>query len=545
MKTTAEIMIDALLAEGVDTFFGIPGAQIYPIFDAVHNTQGKIKAIAPRHEQGAAYMALGYARSTGKTGVCSVVPGPGVLNAGAALCTAYGVNAPVMCLTGEIPSDFMGQGRGHLHELKNQQETLQGIVKWAGHISRPEQTSSTMAEAFKAMHEGRKGPVTVQAPWDVLPAKTEETDYTRQNSDAIKIDSDAIAGAVKLLAESSSPMIMVGGGALEASDEVTRLAEMLEAPVACFRSGKGVVSDDSDFSVCAPAGFKLWQQTDILIAIGTRMELQLMRWGDMMKRLTSAEGKKVIRIDIDPEEFNRVITDINILGDAPKVVAQLTEKLIAANVSGLGDRAKILSVKQQVLNDIQEVQPQMNYLNVIRDVLPRDGFFVEELCQTGFTSNFGFQTYKPRTYVTPGYQGTLGFGFPTSLGVKVANPDKAVVSITGDGGFMFGMQELATAAQHNIGVVTLVFNNSVYGNILRDQLTRFDGRVICADMANPDYVKMAESFDVAGYRVSSPAELKPVLEKAIAEDKPALIDVTVPKGVEVSPWKYIHPAGLY
>lgn len=545
LKTTAEIMIDALLAEDVDTVFGIPGVQIYPIFDAIHNTEGKIKAIAPRHEQGAAYMALGYARSTGKTGVCSIVPGPGVLNAGAALCTAYGVNAPVMCLTGEIPSDFMGHGRGHLHELKNQQDTLQSIVKWAGHISRPEQTSSTMTRAFKELHEGRKGPVSVQSPWDVLPAKTDETNYVHQSFDTVEIDSDAIADAVKLLSESSSPMIMVGGGALEASAEVTRLAELLEVPVVCFRGGQGVVSGDSDLSVCAPAGFKLWQQTDVLIAIGTRMELQLMRWGDMMKRLESAEGKQVIRIDIDPEEFNRVKTDINILGDAPVAVAEMTKGLIAANISGLGDREHILSVKQQVQKDIQEVQPQMDYLDVIRDVLPRDGFFVEELCQIGFTSNFGFPIYEPRTYVTPGYQGTLGFGFPTSLGVKVANPDKTVLSITGDGGFMFGLQELATAVQHNIGVVTLVFNNSVYGNILRDQMNSFDGHAICADMVNPDYVKMAEAFGAAGYRVSSPGELKPVLEKAIAEDKPALIDVIVPKGSEVSPWKYLHPNGLY
>ena len=182
MKTTAEIMISALMSEGVDTVFGIPGAQIYPIFDAIYNTQGKMKLIAPRHEQGAAYMALGYARSTGRSGVFSVVPGPGVLNAGAGLCTAQGVNAPVMCLTGEIPSDFMGQGRGHLHELKNQQETLQGIVKWAGHIAAPDDAASVMREAFKKMHGGRKGAVAVQAPWDILPAQTDHTN--EQNCEA-------------------------------------------------------------------------------------------------------------------------------------------------------------------------------------------------------------------------------------------------------------------------------------------------------------------------------------------------------------------------
>jgi acetolactate synthase-1/2/3 large subunit len=541
VKTTAEIMIDALQAEGVDTVFGIPGAQIYPIFDAIHNTQGKIKLIAPRHEQGAAYMALGYARSTGRSGVFSVVPGPGVLNAGAGLCTAQGVNAPVMCLTGEIPSDFMGHGRGHLHELKDQRDTLQGIVKWAGHISEADETATVMAEAFEQMHGGRKGAVTVQSPWDILPSKTNASAYISPNIEPPAVDSDAIAEAVKLLSQCSNPMIMVGGGALEASAEVTRLAELLEAPVTAFRGGKGVVSDESDLSVCAPAAFKLWQETDVLVAIGTRMELQLMRWGDMMKRYTAVEGKKVIRIDIDPKEFERVDTDINILGDSAAATGQLLEALIAANVSGSGNGEKIAAAQQQLLKDIQEVQPQMDYLNLIRDILPRDGFFVEELCQMGFTSNFGFKTYQPRTYVTPGYQGTLGFGFPTALGVKVANPDKVVLSITGDGGFMFGMQELATAVQHNIGVVTLIFNNSVYGNVLRDQQTRFDGHVIGAEFTNPDFVKMAESFGAQGYRVNSPAELKPVLEKAIAENKPVLIEVVVPTGSEVSPWKYIHP----
>lgn len=541
MKTTAEIMISALMSEGVDTVFGIPGAQIYPIFDAIYNTQGKMKLIAPRHEQGAAYMALGYARSTGRSGVFSVVPGPGVLNAGAGLCTAQGVNAPVMCLTGEIPSDFMGQGRGHLHELKNQQETLQGIVKWAGHIAAPDDAASVMREAFEKMHGGRKGAVAVQAPWDVLPAQTDQTNYASIEVESQAVDVDAIAEAVKLLSQCSHPMIMVGGGALDASEEVTRLAEMLEAPVTAFRSGKGVVSDESDFTVCAPAGYKLWQQTDVLIAIGTRMELQLMRWGDMMKRQGSAEGKKVIRIDIDPDEFLRVNTDVNIQGDSATATGQLVEALISANVASSGNRELIISTQQQLLRDIQDIQPQMAYLNLIRDMLPRDGFFVEELCQMGFTSNFGFEVYQPRTYVTPGYQGTLGFGFPTSLGVKVANPDKVVLSITGDGGFMFGMQELATAVQHNIGVITLVFNNAAYGNVLRDQQTRFDGHVVGAEFTNPDFVKMAQAFGAEGYRVNSPVELKPVLEKAIADNKPTLIDVVVPKGSEVSPWKHIHP----
>ena len=541
MKSIADIMIDGLLADGIDTLFGIPGAQTYPIFDACHRSDGQIKVIAPRHEQGAAYMAMGYARSTGRASACSVVPGPGLLNASAGLATAAGVNAPVICLTGEVPAQFIGSGRGHLHELKDQLATLQGVLKWAGHIAEPDQAPEVVAEAFTQMHSGRRGPVAVQASWDVLPQTTAKT-YVKPEVLPTEVDHDAIERAVAVLAETRSPMIMVGGGALDASAEITRLAEYLQAPVTAFRSGKGVVSDDSDFSVCMPAGYTLWKDADVLIAIGTRMELQLMRWGDMMRRFTSIKGKKLIRIDIDPQEFSRVSADVAVLGDAASATAALLKKLTAANVSASGHRERIKQVQARLLSDIQAVQPQMSYLNLIRDVLPRDGFFVEELCQMGFTSNFGFQVYKPRTYVTPGYQGTLGFGFNTALGVKVAHPDKAVLSVTGDGGFMFGMQELATAAQHNIAVVTLVFNNGVYGNVLRDQQTRYDGRVIAADMSagNPDYVKLAESFAIAGYRVASPAELKPVLERAIDDNAPALIDVVTPAGSEVSPWKFIH-----
>ena len=174
-------------------------------------------------------------------------------------------------------------------------------------------------------------------------------------------------------------------------------------------------------------------------------------------------------------------------------------------------------------------------------MLPPDGFFVEELCQAGFASYFAFPVLEPRTYVTPGFQGTLGFGFPSALGVKVANPDKAVVSIIGDGGFMFAVPELATAALHGIGVVTIVFNNDAYGNVRRDQIERFDGRVIASELDNPDFVKLAESFGVAAYRVETPEALRPVLERAIAADAPAVIEVPVAPDSEVSPWRHIHP----
>jgi acetolactate synthase-1/2/3 large subunit len=184
----------------------------------------------------------------------------------------------------------------------------------------------------------------------------------------------------------------------------------------------------------------------------------------------------------------------------------------------------------------------MQYLDVIRQVLPRDGFFVEEICQAGFTSYYGFPVYQPRTFVSCGHQGTLGFGFPTALGVKVGNPDKPVVSITGDGGFMFGVQDLATAVQYGINLVTVLFNNNAYGNVLRDQQRLFEGRLIGSELRNPDFVKLAESFGMAGCRIATPAQLKRELDKALSQDAPALIEVTVDPRSEVSPWEFLTPA---
>ncbi len=194
------------------------------------------------------------------------------------------------------------------------------------------------------------------------------------------------------------------------------------------------------------------------------------------------------------------------------------------------------------LKEIQKVQPQMGYLNILREVLPPNAIVTDELSQVGFASWYGFPVYEPRTFISSGYQGTLGSGFPTALGAKVAHPDRPVVAITGDGGFMFGVQELSTAVQFKIGVVVLVFNNNAYGNVRRDQRERFDGRIVASDLVNPDFMKLAESFGVGAARVTSPDQFRPALEKALADGGPYLIDIEVPRDSEVSPWAFIHPA---
>jgi acetolactate synthase I/II/III large subunit len=286
------------------------------------------------------------------------------------------------------------------------------------------------------------------------------------------------------------------------------------------------------------AAYRLWPQTDLMIGIGTRLELPTMsRWP------FRPDGLKSIRIDIDPSEMRRYTPDAAVISDAK---AGASELLAAVRKRGYkkisGRRAAIREASASALKQIQQIQPQMAYLNILREVLPPNAIVTDELSQVGFASWYGFPIYEPRTFITSGYQGTLGSGFPTALGAKVAHPDRPVVAITGDGGFMFGVQELATAAQFNIGVVVLVFNNNAYGNVRRDQREHFDGRVVASDLINPDFVKLAESFGIGAARVTSPDGFRLALEKALADGGPYLIDIEVPKDSEVSPWAFIHPA---
>jgi acetolactate synthase-1/2/3 large subunit len=534
--TTGEVIAKSLTANNVDTVFGIPGAHMYDFNDAIAREEG-LRFIHTRHEQGAAYMAYGYARSSGKLGVYTVVPGPGLLNSGAALCTAYGANTPVMCITGNIMSHLIGQGRGQLHELPDHLGTLKGLTKWADRINHPTEATETMAEAFRQMTSGRQRPVGVEAPWDVFGMAAEVTEPVETSPRVAPTpDPDGIKAAAAMIAAAKNPMIMVGGGAWEAAEEVRALARLLQAPVTAHRQGKGVMPEDDDLSLLPPAAWNFWPACDLLIGIGSRLELQHFRWRWF------PEGIKTLRIDIDPTEFVRLKPDLGVVADA----AEATAALINALQDQVGTRAD-RSAEYRALSEaadqaLTSVQPQQSYLEVIREVLPRDGFFVEEVSQVGFTARMCFPVYEPRQYVTCAYQDNLGFGFNTALGVKVANPDKAVISVSGDGGFMFGVQELATAVQHGINVVAVVFNNAAFGNVRRDQQTVYDNRLLGADLVNPDFVALAQSFGVKGLKATTPEELKSALIEALAAEAPVVIEVPVERGSDSSPWPFIHPA---
>ena len=319
-ETTGQALARSLVQHGIDTVFGLPGAHLYDFNDALYGVRDRVRFIQTRHEQGAGYMAYGYARSTGRIGAYTVVPGPGVLNSGAALCTAYGANAPVLCITGNIMSHFIGQGRGQLHELPDQLATLRGLTRVAERIDHPSQAGPVLADVIGTMLSGRQGPGAIEAPWDVYGRSGPRADLPMASPrPAPTVDPVAIEQAAALIAAARNPLIMVGGGAFEAGEAVAALAERIGAPVTSHRSGKGVVPDDHPHYLNFVAAYAMWPEVDLVIGIGTRLELQYMRWR------WQPPGLKIIRIDIDPTEMVRLRPDVAVVADAREGAVALTQ----------------------------------------------------------------------------------------------------------------------------------------------------------------------------------------------------------------------------
>jgi len=527
-------LMDSVLQHGVDTIFGIPGGQTYELFDALYAQQDKIKLITTRSEQGAAYMAFGYARSTGKVGVYTVVPGPGALNSAAALSTAYAGNAPVLCLTGQIPSTAIGKGIGFLHDIPDQLGVLQRLTKWAARIDHPAHAPAAVREAFRQLTTGRRRPVSLEMALDIMSQESEVGMLAPvQEQEPIVVDAGQIERAADLLAGAKKPMILLGGGAVDAAGEIRRLAEMLQAPVVSHRSGRGILSDRHYLSHSFPAGHRLWPEVDVAIAIGTRFKYQRMHWGTDVRL-------KTIHIDIDPTEISRVAQPtVGIIGDAARSTASLISALVSRKLPDRPSRNEELeALKSAIWQEFEEnVQPQMSILNAIRDELPEDGILVDEITQVGYASWYGFPVYAPRTLITSGYAGNLGYGLPTAIGVKVANPDRKVISISGDGGFMFHCGELATAVKYRLNLVCIVFSDSAYTNVARAQTARYGGRVIGTDLVNPDFAAMATAFGATGYTAATPEQLAEKIRLGFEQEGPVVIEM--PLAETDFPWKYL------
>jgi acetolactate synthase-1/2/3 large subunit len=531
--TTAEAAVATLIGHGLDTIYALPGVHNDHLFDAFHRAGEFLRVVHTRHEQGAAYMALGAALATGRPQAYSVVPGPGLLNSGAALLTAYGMNAPVLAMIGQIPASTIGKRQGHLHEIRDQAGILARLVDHYGHIEGPADASSKVAKAIQSMSRGRPGPAALECAMDVWGKRGPVAAIAAPSPPrAAKIDDSKIRAAAKILGRAKRVLIVAGGGAQDASTEVTLLSEMLQAPVLGYRRGRGVLDSRNPFSVTLPLGRELWGEADVVLAVGTRLLNPMRQWG-VDKKL------QIVRVDADPDEPARLHKPkVALVGDAAPILRRLIDSLAKFNTRR-ASRADEMRERQAKLQErLAKLAPQLAFLEAIRAELPEDGIYVDEVTQMGFVARLALPVYGPRTFLSPGYQDNLGWGYATALGVQHAKPDVPVLSINGDGGFLYTGNEIATAIRHRIPLVAVVFVDGAFGNVRRIQQEQFGNRLIASDLANPDFVKYAESFGAAGRRARGPDELRVALRESFARREPTLIEV--PVGSLPSPWEFIH-----
>ncbi len=530
--TGGQALVASLIANHVDTVFALPGVQLDGAFDALYDAQAKLRVVHPRHEQAAAYMADGYARTTDRVGVCMVVPGPGLLNATAALSTAYACNSPVLCVTGQIQSDLIEFGRGLLHEIPNQLGMIRSVTKYAERATAPPEIPGLVHRAFTEIRSGRERPVEIEIPPDTLFAEADvELLAPAKKPDRFAGDPETLERAAQLLSNAKTPLIWSGGGVLGSAawDQLRRLATLLQAPVVMTVNGKGALSDRDPLAQNILAGMELLPDADVIFAVGTRfVDPATAKWG-------IGPGRPVIQMDIDPEEIGRNYpVTLAIEADARAGLAALADLIEHDDRKRPPRHAELQRLKNAAASRARDTGPQAEYALAIREALPDEAIVVSEMTQVGYWANLAFPVYEPRTFITPGYQGTLGYGFPTSLGAKVAHPDRPVVSINGDGGFGFCLNELATMVRHDIAAIAVVFTDDAFGNVRRIQQEQFGGRTIASDLLNPDFGKLADAFGVAGRQAASPAQLRSELKASIRANEPTLI--SVPLGPVPNPW---------
>ena len=530
--TAGEAVVDGLVRNGIDTLFCLPGIQNDLFFDALHARTDEIRPIHTRHEQAVAYMALGAAQATGKPSAFCVVPGPGFLNASTALATAYSTSSKVLALLGQIPLAAIDRGYGLLHEIRDQMGILRTMTKWAERIEGPTEAARLTQEAFRQFGAGRPRPIGLECPMDVWGRAAPVTPPNGPAEETVvDVDIDKVEAAAKMLGAAKNPMIVVGGGAQEASAEVREVGEMLEAPVCSFRLGRGVLDSRHHLSITMPTGHRLWKDVDVVLGVGTRMQPHQQLWG-------TDSDLKMIRIDLSAEEMDRINKpDIGIVGDAATVLTALANALPKHNAKRASRKDELDEARAKTMEMLAPLAPQLAYIDAIRNALPEDGVFIDELTQVSYISRLAMPVYNPRSFIASGYQGTLGWGYATGLGAKVARPDTPVLSINGDGGFMFNVQELATAVRHNINLVAVVFNDGAYGNVQRIQKLSYGNRMIASDLTNPDFCKLAESFGVAALKATSPEQLQDRIEEAFKMDAPVLIEA--PVGEMPDPWSSV------
>ncbi len=537
-RSIAAHLVDGLRHLGIDTLFCLPGVQNDDFFDVLVDATD-IRPIVTRHEQGAAYMAMGASQVTGAPAAFCVVPGPGLLNASAALTSAYWSNSRVLALVGEIPTFARGRGFGVLHELVDQHAILSQLTKHATLLDDPATATAQLQIALDQLVSGRPRPVSIEVPANRWASAAPGV-ITAPSASMPAIDEAAIERAADALRRAERPLIVVGGGAQDAGESVAALADLLQAPVTTRRMGHGVIPTAHPLFVHLAIGHELWKDADVVVAIGTRLEWPVMHW-------KTDDAMTFIKIDVDVDELDRHgLGTIGIAGDA----ADACRALLVA-LDGLERRpdrtTEVAERRATYMAEIGHLRPQLDFLAAIRDVLPDDGVFVEDVTQLGFAAHLAFDFRRPRTFQSSGPAGTLGAAYAQGLGAQVAldaqGTGRKALVVAGDGGFLFTGNELATAVQYDIPLVAIVVDDGAYGNVKRIQQQRFgEERTIASSLRNPDFVAYARSFGALGLHADGPDDLRARLEEAFSANAPAVVHLSTSAMPDPWPWFLRGPA---
>ena len=539
-----EALVKSLKREGVEVIFGIPGVQLYGIVAAIRD-EPDIRMVTTRHEQATTYMADGYSRASGKPGVALVVPGVGLYNAASGLATAYSRSSPVLVIAGQVPRASIGKNLGAVHEIADQREVVSPVTKWRRQALRPREIPEAVFEAFRQMRTGRPRPVLIEIPPDTGVEREEVRLRNPAPISRIVPSPDQLREAARIMVQSRLPLIYAGGGVArsDAEEALVKLSEATNIPVVTSTGGKGTIPDRHPLcygSCFSPRGerqemnelYEVMAAADVVIGIGARFSL-----GN-----PAGESSTLININIDDFELTRVQSNtIPLHGDARATIEALLPYLVEA---GAGDRpspAEAVTAARRLIayHDIRLQEPQYPILEMINSAIPEDAFVVWGITQLGFYARTHYQVNQPKTFIDSGYSFNLGYAFPTALGAKVAQPDRPVVCMVGDGGFMFNASELSTAVQYGINVVTIIWRNDSYGNVARD-LDDFFAGTYETDLHNPDFVKFAESFGAVGMRADDPTDLEKLIPIALDCQAPVVIDVPfghmpIPRAPQIAP----------
>ncbi|RIK36724.1 MAG: acetolactate synthase [Chloroflexi bacterium] len=521
--------IAALEAAGVEVVFGIPGVHTLALYDALH--ESSIRHILARHEQGAGFMADGYARASGKPGVALIITGPGITNVATPVGEAYADSSPVVIVSAQVERPYAGKMRGNLHDISDQTGLMSVVTKHSSQVTEHQHVASSVLGAVREAVSGRPRPVHVEIPIDVM-AETGELVIPEVSAGYRPAPTrEQVEQATDLLLGARKPIIYVGGGALDASEPITEIAALLGAPVLSSIMGKGVVADDHPYGLGhAWDAYSsenplddLLHAADLVLVVGTKLGAQETNYWQMPL------PKQMIRVDIDPREIATNYPDptLGIVADAAATMDALLESLRqrASEISPRTSPEEVERYRSAVAPAEDAYQP---YIRALRSVIPRNGIIVQDMTMMSYRMNDAYPVYEPRTYLFPSNYGTLGFSVPAAIGAKIGAPEQAVVAIVGDGGFQFTMQEVATALQFDVTVPIVIFNDSTYTAV--EQAMKSDtGRVMAVELKNPDYVKLAEAYGIPGVRANSADALAQALETALGATGPTIIDVPIPR----------------